>query len=201
MLLQDVRDNKTEAANAAPQALRLCQMVGSIALNVNTPVHFGFETTSSSHVQCIAKVLVLTQMTICIYMHLVLGSLSHTHWAQITMSISTVMVVFISQPVAEQHVISPAKSMGLGLPCAVCPFEPSTCPLHLSQLCLFDQRCSSLEPLSCTSELLLMPCCASWPQQPKRCLLMLDIHIKDSATASLGLCKLKISYILSETSS
>ncbi len=27
--VQDVRDNKVEAANAAPQALRLCQMVGS----------------------------------------------------------------------------------------------------------------------------------------------------------------------------
>ena len=137
MLLQDVRDNKTEAANAAPQALRLCQMVGFIALNVNTPVHFGFETTSSSHLQCIAKALVLTQMAICIYLHLVLVSagLSQTHWAQIIMSIWTVKVVFDSQPVAEQHVISPAKSLGWGSPCAVCPFEPSTCPLHLSQFC------------------------------------------------------------------
>lgn len=30
LLLQDVKDNKAEAASAAPQALRLCQMVGLI---------------------------------------------------------------------------------------------------------------------------------------------------------------------------
>ena len=31
LLLQDVKDNKAEAASAAPQALRLCQMVGLTA--------------------------------------------------------------------------------------------------------------------------------------------------------------------------
>lgn len=41
----DVRDNKTEAANAAPQALRLCQMVGPATPSFNTFFH-SWETSS-----------------------------------------------------------------------------------------------------------------------------------------------------------
>ncbi len=37
--MQDVRDNKVEAANAAPQALRLCQMVGSTWATLFVSVH------------------------------------------------------------------------------------------------------------------------------------------------------------------
>ena len=46
LLLQDVRDNKTEAANAAPQALRLCQMVGPAALNVIVQLCSNCKTSS-----------------------------------------------------------------------------------------------------------------------------------------------------------
>jgi hypothetical protein len=37
--MQDVRDNKVEAANAAPQALRLCQMVGSTWATLFVSMH------------------------------------------------------------------------------------------------------------------------------------------------------------------
>ena len=37
--VQDVRDNKVEAANAAPQALRLCQMVGSTWATIFVSMH------------------------------------------------------------------------------------------------------------------------------------------------------------------
>lgn len=119
MLLQDVRDNKTEAANAAPQALRLCQMVGFTAPHVNIPMHYDLETTSISHVHCIAVALA-TPMTVYIYMYIVFerAGLSNTHFAQIAISISTVKMVLTSQPVAEQHVRSPAKVWS-GVPCGV----------------------------------------------------------------------------------
>lgn len=43
LLLQDVRDNKVEAASAAPQALRLCQMVGmAVTASVQKSQHNTF---------------------------------------------------------------------------------------------------------------------------------------------------------------
>ena len=38
--VQDVRDNKVEAANAAPQALRLCQMVGFTWAIISVSMHY-----------------------------------------------------------------------------------------------------------------------------------------------------------------
>lgn len=108
--LQDVRDNKTEAANAAPQALRLCQMVGSTAPHANIPMHYGYATSISRHAPAIAPVV--TIMIDYLYIHIVFESddLSHTYFAQITViPIWTGKVVSTNHSVAEQHVIAPAK--------------------------------------------------------------------------------------------
>ena len=132
-LLQDVRDNKTEAANAAPQALRLCQMVGSTASNFHTHMHCGSKTSTSSHTYAIALVLPLTNAdTICqhecvSYIHVVYesGGLSQTQFAQMfIMSHSTVKVVIFK--VAEQPVRAPAKPWAGWPVCAFCKFEPNT---------------------------------------------------------------------------
>lgn len=108
MLLQDVRDNKTEAASAAPQALRLCQMVGFTAPNISSHMCHGSQTTISSHSRAIGLVLPLKAADKCIYMAFQSGGLFQSHIAQMsmTMSISTAKVV---SKVAEQHVIACSK--------------------------------------------------------------------------------------------
>ena len=132
-LLQDVRDNKAEAANAAPQALRLCQMVGSTASSFHTHMHCGSKRSTPSHTYAIALVLPLMDAdTICqhecvSYIHVVYksGGLSQTHFAQTSMmSSSTVKVV--RSKVAEQPVIAPAKPWAGWQICAVCQLEPNT---------------------------------------------------------------------------
>ena len=132
MLLQDVRDNKTEAANAAPQALRLCQMVGSTASSFNTQMHHESWTITSTHTHAIAVVLPLMDadtihqhecMSHC-YMVFEGGGLSQTHVFQMSMmSISTVKVV--CSKIAEQPVIAAAKTQAGWPSCAVCQLETS----------------------------------------------------------------------------
>lgn len=131
--LQDVRDNKTEAASAAPQALRLCQMVGSTTSSFNTQMHHDSWTTTSTHTHGIAVVLPLmdadtTHQHECMsynYMFCESGGLSQTHVSQMFMiSISTVKVV--CSKIAEQPVIAPAKTWAGWPACAACQLKPST---------------------------------------------------------------------------
>ena len=130
MLLQDVRDNKTEAANAAPQALRLCQMVGSTASNFHTDMHCGFEINSSSQTHAIAVVLPLLDAACqheCVsYTNMVFesGGLFQLHIAQSMTSGSTIKMV--CSEVVEQPVIACAKTWAWWPTCAVCQIEPST---------------------------------------------------------------------------
>lgn len=131
MFLQDVRDNKTEAANAAPQALRLCQMVGSTASNFNTHMHRDSKTVTSSHSHAIAVVLpLLAADTVncqheCVpYIHMVFRSdgLCQTQISQISMISLLTIKVFCSE-VAEQPVIVPETP---GLVAKLCQLETST---------------------------------------------------------------------------
>lgn len=111
MLLQDVRDNKTEAASAAPQALRLCQMVGFTAQHVDSQMHHGSKTTISSHSHAIVLMLTPKAADKCIYITFQIGGLFQSYVAQLSMmSVSTVKVV---SKVAEQPVIARSK-FGLG---------------------------------------------------------------------------------------
>lgn len=107
MLLQDVRDNKTEAASAAPQALRLCQMVGFTAPNFNSQMHHGSQTTISSQSNAICLMLQLKAADKCVHIVCQNGGLCRSYVAPTFLrSISTVKVV---SKVAEQPVIARSK--------------------------------------------------------------------------------------------
>ena len=143
MLLQDVRDNKTEAANAAPQALRLCQMVGSIAPNSNFQMHY--KTSTSSHIHAIVVALSMmaadTVMAADSYSYMVFnsGCLSKTYIAHIfLMSISAVKVICTT--LDEQPVTVPAKKWaGVATLCYV-PTRITYRLSFLSQWCLFSHK-------------------------------------------------------------